>query len=95
MNKYENKTALIEFGGGGCANCISLMPILNELGRKFSIEVYHEEIREEISDIIEHYQIHAVPLVLLIRNGKEIGRVQGYQPYEILEIWLENKMSQN
>ena len=34
-----------------------------------------------------------LPTCLLLNNGEEIGRFSGFQPTEILEIWLDAKIS--
>ena len=90
MNK---KIKVIEFSGESCANCYSLFPILFEIMKSYDdCELIHIELTENNKDIIEKYQIDKVPLILILKDDIEIGRCRGYQPEEILEIWLKTKI---
>ena len=91
----EKKVKVIEFSGEGCANCYSLMPVLNEIMKNYNdCELLHIEITKEDMDIIAKYDIDRVPTILVLSNDKEVGRCRGYQPEEILSIWLDDKIEQ-
>ena len=84
---------VIEFSGESCANCYSLMPVLFEILKSYEdVELVHIEVEKEKMDIIEKYQIDRVPTILILKDEIEIGRCRGYQPEEILAIWLEDKI---
>jgi thiol-disulfide isomerase/thioredoxin len=91
----EKKIKVIEFSGESCANCYSLLPVLNEIMKPYDDCILeHIEIREEDMDIVEKYDIDRVPTILILKNDVEIGRCRGYQPEEILAIWLDDKIEQ-
>ena len=84
---------VIEFSGESCANCYSLMPVLFEILKSYEdVELIHVEVEKDQIGIIEKYQIDRVPTILILKNEEEIGRCRGYQPEEILAIWLEDKI---
>ena len=84
---------VIEFSGESCANCYSLMPILFEILKSYEdVELVHIEVEKDQIDIIEKYQIDRVPTILILKDEEEVGRCRGYQPEEILAIWLEYKI---
>lgn len=84
---------VIEFSGESCANCYSLMPVLFEILKSYEdVELIHIEVEKDQIGIIEKYQIDRVPTILILKNEEEIGRCRGYQPEEILAIWLEDKI---
>ena len=90
MNK---RIKVIEFSGESCANCYSLMPLLFEILKSYEdVELVHIEVEKDKIDIIEKYQIDRVPTILILKNEEEVGRCRGYQPEEILAIWLEDKI---
>lgn len=85
---------VIEICGESCANCLSLMPLLHRiLKERNDVELLHIEVSQEHKDFIEKYQIDRVPTILILKDGLEIARTRGYQPEEILEIWLDDKIS--
>ena len=89
----EKRIKVIEFSGESCANCYSLMPILHEIMKAYEdVELSHIEITKEEMDIVTKYEIDRVPTILILKDDVEIGRCRGYQPEEILAIWLEDKI---
>ena len=89
----EKRIKVIEFSGESCANCYSLMPILHEIMKSYEdVELSHIEITKEDMDIVTKYEIDRVPTILLLKDDVEVGRCRGYQPEEILAIWLEDKI---
>lgn len=89
----SKRIKIIEFSGESCANCYSLMPILFEILKSYEdVELVHIEIEKDKMDIIEKYRIDRVPTILILKDEEEVGRCRGYQPEEILAIWLEDKI---
>ena len=89
----EKRIKVIEFSGESCANCYSLMPILHEIMKSYEdVELSHIEITKEDMDIVTKYEIDRVPTILILKDDVEVGRCRGYQPEEILAIWLEDKI---
>ncbi len=86
---------VVEVSGDSCANCISLMPILNKIiNNRNDCNLYHIEIDENNMDIVNKYEIDRVPTILVLKDNKEIARARGFYPEEILTIWLDDKINQ-
>ena len=85
------KIEILEFSGESCANCFSLMPVVNGLAAARGIGVRHIEVSPEHAAEVSAYAIERVPTLLLLADGKEFARCTGYQPEEILEVWLDAK----
>ncbi len=45
-------------------------------------------------ELIQKYEIYAVPTILVMKDDLVIARCRGYQPEEILELWLESKIEE-
>ncbi|MEF9920665.1 MAG: thioredoxin family protein [Erysipelotrichaceae bacterium] len=89
MKKYK----LIELSLDGCANCISMKANLIELSKTFpDLEVAFLDASLNI-DLVKQYNIESLPCLILICDDKLIASVNGFQPLEILEIWIESKIS--
>ena len=88
--KYE----LLEVSGESCANCFTLLPIVNRLAAARGIPVRHLEVTEETAAEVQTLYIERVPTLIVFKEGKEIARCTGYQPEEILEAWLDAKLEE-
>jgi len=90
---YLNGITVIEFSGEGCANCFTLMPILYKLIEKRNdCKLYHIEVSKDTKELVDLFKIEAVPTILVLKDLKEIARARGFQPEEILKIWLDAKI---
>ncbi|MEG0314084.1 MAG: thioredoxin family protein [Erysipelotrichaceae bacterium] len=87
---------LSEISGDSCANCLTLMPILHTIveNRK-DVKLFTIDAAPETKELCTFYNVEAVPTILLTYNGDLIGKVRGYQPDEILEIWVEAKIEEH
>lgn len=86
---------VVEISGESCANCLSLMPVLYELcSNRDDCRLIHIEATEDTVELMNHFNIEAVPTLLIVKDGKEYARCKGYQPEEILELWLDAKINE-
>ena len=87
-------TCVIEVSGESCANCLTLMPILNRLvSERNDCELHHVEVDNDTMEFVKEFEILTVPTILVFKNGELVGRCKGFQPEEILEVWLDSKLS--
>lgn len=85
----------VEISGESCANCLTLMPILQELCQKRGdIRLVHIEADYSTAELMEEWDVTRVPTILLMENGEIFARCAGFQPEEILEIWLDAKIEE-
>ena len=85
----------VEISGESCANCLTLMPILQELvSARDDIKLVHIEADYSTTDLMEELDITRVPTILLMDDGEIFARCSGFQPEEILEIWLDAKLEE-
>ncbi|MBQ7913376.1 MAG: thioredoxin family protein [Clostridia bacterium] len=83
----------VEISGESCANCLTLMPILKELiDARDDIRLVHVEADYSTLPLMEAWEVEKVPTILLVEDGEIFARCTGYQPEEILEIWLDAKI---
>ena len=85
----------VEISGESCANCLTLMPILEELcSARGDIRLVHVEADYSTTWLMEEWDIEKVPTILLIEDGEIFARCAGFQPEEILEIWMDAKIAE-
>ena len=94
-NEVLKGISVVEVSGEGCANCISLLPVVNKLvGNRTDCKLHHIELTEETLPIVEKFGVVAVPTILILYNQEVFAKCRGYQPEEILEIWLDAKIDE-
>jgi thioredoxin len=69
---------LIDFTAAWCGPCRTLAPILAELEKEYGgkIQVVAVDVDAEQA-MAQQYSIRSMPTVVLIRGGREVGRVVG------------------
>ncbi len=90
---FDSGLCLVEIGGAACAACYGLMPSARETAAKLGIPFYYLDA-DGAADLIEEWRITSVPTLVLADGGKAVAAVRGYQPPEILGIWLESKLQE-
>ena len=93
MKELLKGRCLIEIGGDSCANCLALMPALNELAGQFNLNFIKIDI-EENPDLAAGFEIDRIPSIILAEDGVPFAQCSGFQPQEILELWIEAKLEQ-
>ncbi len=85
----------VEISGESCANCLTLMPILQRLvGERSDIKLVHIEADYSTTALMEEWDVTRVPTILLMNDGEIFARCAGFQPEEILELWLDAKIEE-
>lgn len=85
----------VEISGESCANCLTLMPLLKELiDARNDIRLVHVEADYSTLPLMEVWEVEKVPTILLMDDGEIFARCTGFQPEEILEIWLDAKIEE-
>ena len=85
----------VEISGESCANCLTLMPILKELiDARNDSRLVHVEADYSTLPLMEVWEVEKVPTILLVEDGEIFARCTGYQPEEILELWLDAKIEE-
>lgn len=86
----------VEVSGESCANCLTLMPVLQSLiDARGDIRLVHVEADFQTTELMEEWEVSRVPTVLLMDDGEIFARFSGFQPEEILEIWLDAKIEEH
>ncbi len=85
----------VEVSGESCANCLTLMPILKELcDARTDVRLVHVEADYTTLALMEAWEVEKVPTILLMDDGEIFARCSGFQPEEILELWLDAKLEE-
>ena len=83
---------IIVFTSDWCSPCKKLKPILDNLEDKMNLKVTRLDVEKE-DDAVETYSIRSIPTIVILKDGKEVDRISGLIPSEVLEakFKLHNK----
>lgn len=83
---------LIEIGGDSCAGCLAVMPNCVEIASRFGLKFVRLDVEDDAEQVAQ-FAIDRIPSIILWDGGKVIATCSGYQPQEILELWVEAKLN--
>ena len=96
QKKQFEGICVVEFSGEDCGACLSLMPVLHDLvDAREDMRLVHVEVNAENKELVEAFQVDRVPPVLLTDEGEVFGECHGFQPEEILELWIDPKLEEH
>lgn len=76
---------ILDFTARWCGPCKTLEPILASIERAYRGAVAVEKIDVDDDPITaERYRVRAMPTLVLVRDGQEVGRVVGARPQKFL-----------
>lgn len=80
---------LLDFYADWCGPCQMMKPVVEEFGEKHpELKITPVNIDDE-EDLAEQYAVENIPCVVLLKDGKEAGRVAGAFSIKKLEKLLE------
>lgn len=85
---------LIEISGDSCANCIAVMPVMRDLASELGMKFEKIDV-EDNPEAAKAYKIDRIPSILLADGDEVFAKCSGYQPREILEIWIQAKAEEH
>lgn len=90
----ENKPyQLLEITANGCANCVAMGAMIQQIiDQRDDVSAESKDVSQFTQIELEQLGVVKVPVLLLMHDQQVLGNVYGYQPYEILELWLESKI---
>ncbi len=83
---------LIEIGGDSCAGCAAVLPNCRTVAERFDLKFVRLDVEEDAAQL-SLFKIDRIPTVILYLDGVVKAQCSGYQPEEILELWVEAKLS--
>lgn len=85
----EKDICVIDFSASWCGPCKMMAPILEDVADKYKGKYYFYQIDVDSEEYLaQRFQISAVPTIVVLKKGNEIGRTSGYQEFDKFEKFL-------
>lgn len=85
---------LIEIGGGSCAGCIAVAPVAATVANECAIRFVRADI-EDVPEMANEFKVERIPALVLADGGVAFAKCYGYQPQEILSLWVQAKVEEH
>lgn len=72
-----------------CSWCNLMTPAIDDLARTYQdLKVVKVNLKEQPPKLGETFKINALPTLILFKDGKQIGRLEGLQPFHVLSDFV-------
>ena len=96
QSKLKNKIVLVDFSASWCAPCKAMEPIVKGMIKTYEGKASLIEINiDEQSTLATDYMVQSIPTLIIFNHGREVKRLVGLQPAEIIEQSLNKVMENN
>jgi len=91
-----NPLVLLSFGADWCDECRSVKPVVEEVIKNFfgKVSLYRIDTDKNI-ELAKENQVFSLPTLLLMKNGKEVWRMNGVATAANLMMVLEKHVKAN
>lgn len=84
-------TAVICFYRNGCPFCEKVTPILDELADDYKSRVSFSKVNINLfSKVQNEFKIMGVPLIIILKKGMIVGRIEGLRSHEEYDQWIDS-----
>ena len=93
MDKLQNANGTVIVAGGySCGGCAELGSSVKMIEGEFPGTEFFYVSAETDGEIFHEKGIDRIPCPIVLKGDEEVARCSGYQPPEILSLWLKSKI---
>ena len=86
----SQKLILVDFYATWCGPCQMMASILDQVNTRMSDRVQVVKVdTDNYPDLATNYQVHALPTLVLFKNGQQVDRIEGVLPADQLVARLQ------
>ena len=93
MDNLQNANGTVIVAGGySCGGCAELGSSVKTIENEFPGTEFLYVSAETDGEVFREKGIDRIPCTIVLKGDEEVARCYGYQPPEILSLWLKNKI---
>jgi len=84
---------LVDFWAPWCGPCKWVEPAVEQVASRHAGELKVVKLDiDTAQDISERYEVRGIPLLMMMRDGREVDRLAGAVPSDQLEAWVGRQL---
>ncbi len=87
--KVSKGTTIVDFFAEWCGPCKMLGPVFEKLSTEFENVNFAKVDVDSEGSLAQRYNVMGVPTMIIFRDGKEIERIGGFLPEDVLRQKIE------
>lgn len=85
---------IIDFWASWCGPCRMMGPVFEDLSKDYQSKLKFAKIStEEEPELAMQYSVRGIPCLIVTKNGKEVDRITGFAPKEMLKEQIDGILS--
>ena len=92
INLKDKQAVVVDFYGSWCMPCLILAPVIEELASKLREIKFARVDVDENKRLSKKFNITSIPCLIVFKDGKEVERITGALPEEVLEEKLKKHL---
>ncbi|MCR5527151.1 MAG: thioredoxin [Lachnospiraceae bacterium] len=87
------KVAVVDFSATWCGPCKMLGPVMDQLSDEMSEAEFYNIDVDEAQKEAEEFSVMSIPLLVVLKDGKEVARQVGFQPKDGVKAFIQDAIS--
>lgn len=89
----SDKPVIIDFWASWCRPCQMIGPIFEELSNDYEGKLKFAKLStEEEAELASAHGVMSIPTMIIFKDGKEIERISGAMPKEMLKAEIDKRI---